>query len=151
MDIDHLPQHVTHRLQIKCKREKKYALALTLLYLTGPCPLYLCLSICLSESSINESGHYPISCSHECCVFVMNEVICSHDDSVASSNVTFYHVCVYVYSIDLLYMNTLQIDRQTDRQKEITFIDQQNVIAHNVCKTSNICFLSFTFTSTNNE
>jgi hypothetical protein len=64
MDIDHLPQHVTHHLQIKYKRKK--ILSLTSLYLTGPCPLCLCLSICLSESSINESGHYPISCSHEC-------------------------------------------------------------------------------------
>jgi hypothetical protein len=50
----------------------------------------------------------------------MNEVICSHDDSVASSNVTFYHVCVYVYNTDLLYMNTS--DRQTDRQTKRDYV-----------------------------
>ncbi len=57
----------------------------------------------------------------------MNELICSHDDSVAFSNVTFYHVCVYVYSTDLLYMNTLQIDRQTDRQTKRDYVHRSTI------------------------
>jgi hypothetical protein len=65
------------------------------------------------------------------CVFVMNEVICSHGDSVAPSNVTFYHVCVYVYTTDLLYMNTLEMDRQTDKERLRSSIDK--MLSHTTC------------------
>ncbi len=92
--------------------------------LTGPCPL----SICLSESNVNEIGHHPISCSLECVRFYYerSDLLTQWCWSVQQCNLSTMFVYMYIQQT---CFHEHSIDNETYRLRSLS----GKMLSHTMC------------------